>query len=228
MLALMSQWTGWTVISFYMPTIFQKAGVAATTDAIFQSIIPNIGNLLFTIIGMMLVDTVGRRPLYLVCSIAMVFSTGLLGVLFMQEVTGWPVVFAVTMCSWPHAIGMGALSWLIMSEIFPTLLRARAMMIGSFSVWITAYLANQAAPILFELFENLTQSAGPTFLLFLICLHLCFRICPQTDSRDQGTLAGRDRRVLDEAMKSECLLVERQSPRGHEEHTVSEMCWGDG
>jgi len=73
MVALMSRWTGWSVISFYMPTIFQKAGVTETTDAIFQSIIPNIGNLLFTIIGMILVDTVGRRPLYLVCSIAMVF-----------------------------------------------------------------------------------------------------------------------------------------------------------
>ena len=193
MLALMSQWTGWTVISFYMPTIFQKAGVAATTDAIFQSIIPNIGNLLFTIIGMMLVDTVGRRPLYLVCSIAMVFSTGLLGVLFMQEVTGWPVVFAVTMCSWPHAIGMGALSWLIMSEIFPTLLRARAMMIGSFSVWITAYLANQAAPILFELFENLTQSAGPTFLLFsfvsIFAFVFALKLIPETKGRSLEEIA---------------------------------------
>ena len=187
MVALMSQWTGWSVISFYMPTIFQKAGVAETTDAIFQSIIPNIGNLLFTIIGMILVDTVGRRPLYLVCSIAMVFSTGLLGVFLIQEVTGWPIVFAVTMCSWPHAIGFGALSWLIMSEIFPTLLRARAMMIGSFSVWLTAYLANQSAPILFEFFEDLTQSAGPTFFLFsfvsIFAFVFALKLIPETKGR---------------------------------------------
>ncbi len=186
-LALMGQLTGWSVIAFYMPTIFKLAGVAETTSAIRQAIIPNAGNLVFTFVGIALVDSLGRRPLYLACSVAMIFSTALLGILIMMGVQGWPIVLAVTMCAWPHAIGMGALAWLILSEIFPTRLRARGMMIGSFATWVTAWLASFSFPVLFSFSEKLTQSAGPTFFIFscvcIFCFFAALKIVPETKGR---------------------------------------------
>jgi len=185
-LALMGQLTGWSVVAQYMSTIFELAGFERE-ESIGLVRIPNVGNLIFTLIGMALVDTVGRRPLYLVCSAAMIFSTALLGILLTMEVEGWPIVFAVTMCSWPHAIGMGALAWLILSELFPTLLRARGMMIGSLATWVTAFLASFLFPRLVGLFEEYSGSFGPTFFLFSLVCVFCFvfalKLIPETKGR---------------------------------------------
>jgi len=61
------------------------------------------------------------------------------------------------------------------------------MMIGSFSVWLTAYLANQSAPMLFEFFEDLTQSAGPIFFLFsfisIFAFVFALKLIPETKGR---------------------------------------------
>lgn len=164
--AALNQWVGWSPISFYLSTIFQKAGFEHATDALGQSVLANGANLVFTVVGMLLVDQVGRRPLWIVCSLLMAAATFTLGLLFVRGVTGWPILAAVLMCAAAYAVAIGPLAWLFIAEIFPTRVRARAMCVCSMVVWVMSFLVTLAMPVLFEMFEKRTGSAGATFWIF--------------------------------------------------------------
>ena len=191
--ALMQQWTGWSVISFYMPTIFQKAGFSAATDALFQSIVPNVGNLIFTFVGLYLVDRVGRRPLWLAGSLLMTVFTAALGVVFATDTVGWLVVLVVSLCALPHAVAFGPLGWLLIAEIFPTRIRARAMGLASLCVWLAAYIANQLTPLMSEFSETTFGNPSATFFLFSgICVVSFFvglRLVPETKGKTLEEIA---------------------------------------
>lgn len=169
--AAFNQWAGWPPISFYMSTIFQKAGFEQATDALYQSIIANVANLFFTVVGFLLVDRVGRRPLWIACSLLMAVATFLLGLFFVMGVTGKPILFAVLISAAAYATALGPLAWLIIAEIFPTRVRARAMCVCTIALWITSFAVTQATPMLFEYFEQRTGSAGYTFWIYsVVCL----------------------------------------------------------
>ena len=106
-LSLMSQWTGWSMVAMYMPTIYTQAGITVRSEAIFWTIIPNLANLVYTIIAIYLVDRVGRRPLYLVCTLLMAVMMSVLGLVFVLGIKGWPVVVVLSLVGAPHAIAIG-------------------------------------------------------------------------------------------------------------------------
>ena len=164
-LSLMSQWTGWSMVAMYMPTIYNQAGIEAHADAILWTIIPNIANLIYTVIAIYLVDRAGRRPLYLVCTLAMAVMMGMLGMVFVLGIKGWPVVLILSLVAAPHAMALGALSWLVISEIFPTHIRAKAMSFCTVFLWIACFIVIFAAPPLFEL--SIKWFGVPSGLFFL-------------------------------------------------------------
>ena len=164
-LSVLSQWTGWSMISFYLTTIFEKAGVSQKSDAILWAIAPNVANIGFSVLGLLLVDRVGRRPLYLVGAILMVVSTAFLGWCFQQDVQGPLVLVAVTLCALPHAVALGSVPWLIVSEIFPNGVRSWAMSLCALTLWIAAFISTHAAPQLFFFFEE--RFGTPAGLFFL-------------------------------------------------------------
>ena len=164
-LSLMSQWTGWSMVAMYMPTIYNQAGIEARADAILWTIIPNIANLIYTVIAIYLVDRAGRRPLYLVCTLAMAVMMGMLGMIFVLGIKGWPVVLILSLVAAPHAIALGALSWLVISEIFPTHIRAKAMSFCTVFLWVACFIVIFAAPPLFEL--SMKWFGVPSGLFFL-------------------------------------------------------------
>lgn len=191
--ATLNQWAGWSPISFYLSTIFQKAGFAQATDALYQSILANVANLGFTIIGFALVDRVGRRPLWVTCSLFMAVATFLLGLFFILGITGWPILVAVFMCAAAYATALGPLPWLLISELFPTRIRARAMCVCTITLWVMSFLATQVTPLLFEFFEHRTGSPGETFWIFsAICtVSLIFGLTwiPETKNKSLEEIA---------------------------------------
>jgi len=193
--ATLNQWVGWSPISFYMSTIFQKAGFERATDALYQSILANVANLLFTIVGMLLVDRIGRRPLWIVCSLLMAMATFLLGLLFVLGITGWPILVAVLLCAAAYAVAIGPLVWLLIAEIFPTRIRARAMCVCTINVWLMSFLVTQATPVLFDQFEAWTGSPGGTFWIFsvisLVSFFFGIKWIPETKNRSLEEIAGQ-------------------------------------
>jgi MFS transporter, SP family, arabinose:H+ symporter len=191
--AALNQWAGWPPISFYMSTIFQKAGFEQATDALFQSVLANVANLFFTVVGFLLVDRVGRRPLWIVCSLLMAVATFLLGLFFILGITGKPILFAVFLSAAAYATALGPLAWLIIAEIFPTRLRARAMCVCTVALWIMSFLVTQATPMLFAFFEQRTGSAGYTFWIYgavcLISFAFGIKYIPETKNRTLEEIA---------------------------------------
>ena len=100
-LAVRNNWTGWTGIAFYLPTLFQRAGFANASDAIAQNVLVMGGTVFLTLISIWLVDRVGRRPLWIICSIAMCVFLVLTGMVFQFNATGHVVVLMIFLCAAP-------------------------------------------------------------------------------------------------------------------------------
>ncbi|MFN8006950.1 MAG: sugar porter family MFS transporter [Terriglobia bacterium] len=186
-LAIMSQWTGWSMTAFYMPTIFRQAGIIDKAHAVLLTIIPNIANLIYTIIAIYLVDLVGRRLLYLVCALAMTLTMTLLGLVFVFKMSGWPVVTILSLTAAPHAVGFGALCWLVLSEMFPTRIRAKAMSICTATVWIACFLVTYFTPVLFDLSQKLLRIPSGVFFLCAFVSFISFlflrKMLPETKGK---------------------------------------------
>src|SRR6185295_11816641 len=97
------------------------------------------------------VDRVGRRPLWIATAAAMCLALIATGLVFYYNVQGFFVVLIVFICAAPHMIGLGALPWLMMSEIYPNRIRARAVAISTTFLWVAAFTGPLAFPRLTEL-----------------------------------------------------------------------------
>lgn len=186
-LGIFQQWTGVSPITFYAPIIFQKAGFKLASDALLQTIIFNVCNLLCTVIALMVVDRVGRRPLFLLGVTGMAVGQALLAISFQHNLRGGYVILAMFLCIGTYAISLAPLTWLIMSEIFPLRLRARGQSIGGSALWIATYTSTQAmAPLMTYAEHRWGSMAGMFWMYAGICvLALLFgwRFVPETKGK---------------------------------------------
>jgi MFS family permease len=169
------------------------AGFGDKSDAIFQMLIVHGGLIFFTLLAIWLVDRIGRRPLWLITSAAMIFSLVLAGMIFHFNVRGIPVLLVIFMCAWPHCVGLGALPWLIMSEIHPTRIRAKAVAISTTFLWIAAFITAMFFPMLATLSEKKLGSIIGVFLMYaVICVFALifgWRMLPETKNRTLEEIA---------------------------------------
>ena len=148
-LALFNNYTGWIAMAGYLAHLFVLGGLSRT-DAIFQYLLAYGFMGVMTLVACGLVDRAGRRPLWLVSSLVMIGANALLGLVFYFNFTGIVVLAAVFLCAIPHSFALGPLPWLMMSEIFPTRIRARAVAITTTFIWLVGFLAGYLFPILAE------------------------------------------------------------------------------
>ncbi|MGA8596484.1 MAG: sugar porter family MFS transporter [Bryobacteraceae bacterium] len=159
-LAAFSQTSGITCLLSFLPEVFKTAGQNAS-DAFFQSVLVGVVNLAFTILAIWLVDRSGRRTLILFGTCLQTFALAVVGYLYLAGGHGRGILAGIMAFVAGHAVGNGAVCWVIISEIFPTKVRGAAMSIATTAIWIFAYLANQFFPVL----QNRFGSAG-TFFIF--------------------------------------------------------------
>ncbi len=186
-LGIFQQWTGVSPLTFYAPIIFQKAGFKLASDALLQTIIFNACNLVCTVTAFLVVDRLGRRPLLLLGTAGMALAQLLLGTFFRFNLTGVYVVFAMFLCVATYALSLAPMTWLIISEIFPTRLRAKGQAAGSLAVWVAAYSSTQfMAPVMRAMELHYGSVAGMFWVYAGICvLALLFgwRYVPETKGR---------------------------------------------
>lgn len=183
-LCVFQGWSGGTAVNFYAPLIFQKAGSSGASGAILQTFLLNISSLVFTTVALILVDVVGRRPLLLTGSLGMAGTLALLGYFLRGGVPGIYPVVTVFLFNMFYQISIAPLAWLILSEIFPTRLRARGQSAGTLAVWASTYLSNQFLGPMMGYFEKTFGSVGPAFWVFAvicICIFLFgWKMVPET------------------------------------------------
>ena len=149
-----------------------------------------MGAVLFTFAASRLVDRTGRRPLWLAASASMCFALILAGLIFQLNISGPAVILVLFLCMAPHAVGLGPLPWLMMSEIFPTRIRARAVAVATTFLWVAGFSGPFCFPIL-ESFSEKTigSNAGVFWLYAAICIFAFFwglRFLPETRGRSLG------------------------------------------
>lgn len=159
-LAILQQITGINIILYYAPEIFKNAGLDAQS-AIDDTVIVGAVNLLFTLVAIWVVDRVGRKPLLLLASAGMGLSLAMLGRAFVQEdFAGRAVLFWVLAYVASFAVAMGPVVWVVMSEIFPTRIRGRAMSVATVCLWVSCYGVSLLFPYMLD------TLAGKTFYLY--------------------------------------------------------------
>lgn len=160
LLAAFSQTSGITCLLSFLPEVFKSSGQDAA-DAFSQSVQVSVVNLALTILAIRLVDRAGRKTLILAGTLIQALSLASVGYLYLAG--GHPIGILLGIMAFVagHAIGNGAVCWVIISEIFPNKVRGAAMSIAITAIWIFAYLANQFFPVL----QSHLSSSG-TFFVF--------------------------------------------------------------
>ena len=124
-LAVFQQITGASILFANAPIVFQKAGFSAASDAIGQTVLLQLWNVAMTVLSMWLVDRVGRRLLLLWGVGAMALGMIAMGLVFASRASGIYVLLVMFFAIGAYIVSLAPLAWLIMSEIFPTRLRAK-------------------------------------------------------------------------------------------------------
>jgi SP family arabinose:H+ symporter-like MFS transporter len=147
MLAGLQQMSGITPLFSFLPEIFRSAG-AATGDAFRQSVMVSVINLLFTFVALWLIDRAGRKTLILAGTTLQFLSFATVGWLYHAHGSGVAILIFVMSFVAGHAVGNGVACWVIISEIYPTKVRGRAMSIATTALWLVGYLGNQLFPVM--------------------------------------------------------------------------------
>jgi sugar porter (SP) family MFS transporter len=160
LVAFFNQLSGINAFLYYAPRIFEEGGLGESTS-LLSSIGIGITNLIFTFIGISLIDKLGRRQLMYFGSVGYIISLSLVSCAFFFEWGGLliPIFLFIFIAS--HAIGQGAIIWVFISEIFPNHLRNAGQSFGTSVHWILAALIPSFVPILFG-----SIGAGVVFLIF--------------------------------------------------------------
>jgi len=144
LIAFFNQLSGINAILYFAPRIFELTGLGAKA-ALLQSVGIGLTNLIFTFVGLWLIDRLGRRTLLYIGSFGYIASLGLTAwAFFTQHFSIVPACIFAFIAA--HAIGQGAVIWVFISEIFPNRHRAEGQALGSFTHWIFAALLTTFFP----------------------------------------------------------------------------------
>jgi len=159
-IAFFNQLSGINAVLYFSPRIFQMTGLESQA-ALLQSVGIGITNLVFTFVGLWLIDRLGRRSLLYIGSAGYILSLGTISWAFatgrMEIVPAFIFAFIGA-----HAIGQGAVIWVFISEIFPNRQRAFGQSLGSFTHWFFAASLTLVFPSMAELME-------PRFIFGIFC-----------------------------------------------------------
>ncbi len=196
-LAAFSQTSGITALLSFLPQVFQSSGQEASS-AFQQSVMVGVVNLICTILAIWLVDKQGRRTLLLAGISLQTLALSAAAAIYVMHGSSIGILLSIMLFVAGHAIGNGAVCWVIISEIFPTKIRGAAMSFATTAIWIFAYLANQFFPVMQK-----HMGIGGLFFFFAVMaainLSYVFAVVPETKgyTLEQITAvwANRDKRA---------------------------------
>ncbi len=178
LIAFFNQFSGINAFLYYAPRIFELAGLEKSS-ALLSSIGIGVTNMIFTLIGLALIDRLGRKQLMYIGSVGYIVSLSLVAMAFAFGWQGIAVPIFLFLFIAAHAIGQGTVIWVFISEIFPNHLRASGQSLGSSTHWILAAAIPSLIPILFT---NIGTAPVFAFFAFMMFLQLIFvwKMMPET------------------------------------------------
>lgn len=166
MLAFFNQLSGINFVLYYAPEILEQAGLGGK-ESLGSSIFIGAVNLVFTMLGMYLIDKLGRKTLLFWGSIGYIISLSMVAYAFFSGAGSSFLLFFICMFVASHAIGQGAVIWVFISEIFPTKVRAFGQSFGSGTHWVFAALITAVTPIFLDADQGVFKdNPWPIFAFF--------------------------------------------------------------
>lgn len=191
LVAMFNQFSGINAILYYAPRIFELSGLTKS-DSMFQSILIGVTNGIFTILGLILIDKVGRKKLLITGSIGMSVCLGLVAKTFYtQNFSGYGLLIFLLIYIMFFAFSTGAVIWVLISEIFPNAIRGKGQSLGSFTHWFFAALIT----FLFPVVEKISQfGVAYAFMFFSIMMIIqvivVWKYFPETKGRTLEDIGG--------------------------------------
>jgi len=177
-ISFFNQFSGINAFLYYSPRIFEMAGLEKSS-ALLSSVGVGIVNLIFTYMGLMLIDKMGRRQLLYIGSVGYIISLSLVSMAFFTGMTGYAVPLFLFLFIASHAIGQGAIIWVFIAEIFPNHLRGQGTAFGTSIHWIFAAIIPAMTPYLFQVI-----GPGAVFAIFALMmvgqLLFTWKLMPET------------------------------------------------
>ena len=168
LVAFFNQLSGINAFLYYAPRIFEEGGLGESTS-LLSSIGIGVTNLIFTFVGISLIDKLGRRSLMYYGSFGYIISLSLVACAFFFEWGGLLIPVFLFLFIAAHAIGQGAIIWVYISEIFPNHLRNSGQSFGVSVHWVLAAIIPSFLPLLFA-------SIGPGVVFSIFAIFMVFQL----------------------------------------------------
>ena len=183
LISFFNQLSGINFILYYAPEILEMAGFG-TKASLFNSVLIGVIMIIFTFLGLLLIDRLGRRQLLILGSLGYILSlTGVSMSFYFQSSPEW-IAFYIFAFIASHAVGQGAVIWVFISEIFPNRIRAKGQSFGAGVHWVFAAIITLLAPSVIAIYQT---NPWPIFSFFaaMMVLQLVFSIfiMPETKGK---------------------------------------------
>lgn len=172
MVAFFNQVSGINFILYYAPEILERAGLAAK-DSLQNSIAIGGTNLVFTFVGLYLIDRLGRKTLLIIGSLGYILSLAMVAYAFYAHAGAAFLMTFLLLFIAAHAIGQGAVIWVFISEIFPNKIRARGQSFGASVHWVFAAIITLITPVFLDAKDGIFRdNPWPIFAFFAFMMAL--------------------------------------------------------
>lgn len=172
MVAFFNQWSGINFILYYAPEILERAGLAAK-ESLLNAIAIGSTNLLFTFVGLYLIDRVGRKTLLIIGSVGYIISLALVAWAFYTGAGPGLLMTFLLLFIASHAVGQGAVIWVFIAEIFPNKVRAMGQSFGASTHWVFAAIITLITPVFLDANDGIFKdNPWPIFAFFAFMMAL--------------------------------------------------------
>lgn len=166
LIAFFNQLSGINFILYYAPEILSKIGLGAK-DSLLNSIAIGGTNLIFTLVGLYLIDRLGRKKLLIIGSIGYILSLTMVAICFAFHASSLALMTFLLIFIAAHAIGQGAVIWVFISEIFPNKIRATGQSFGASVHWVFAAIITLITPFFLDSTNGIFKdNPWPIFAFF--------------------------------------------------------------
>jgi MFS transporter, SP family, arabinose:H+ symporter len=170
--AFFNQASGINFLLYYAPRILEEAGFAKN-NSLLSSISLGLMNLVFTFVGLWLIDRIGRKTLLIIGSFGYIISLSMVAYGFINHSAPEFMLSFLLLFIAAHAIGQGAVIWVLISEIFPTQIRAKGQAFGASIHWVFAALITLVTPVFLDSETGIFKdNPWPIFAFFTLMMAL--------------------------------------------------------
>jgi sugar porter (SP) family MFS transporter len=183
-LAILQQVTGINTVLYYGSIIFtEQAGAQSTSAALWANVLVGAMNLVFTVVALFTIDRLGRKTLLVSAASGMGVSLAALGFVFASGVTPARALAAILCYVACFSFGMGPGVWVVISELFPTRIRGRAMSLATVALWLACLLIT----VTFLSLVKALTAAGAFWVYAFLCactVWFVWKFTPETKGKN--------------------------------------------